>query len=133
MDASRKMESGSVTPKADAFSVFDVEPTKFLGGSKESNTWGTKSDRFSHSSSSVAALIDGLESSKRMDNSSSVILSDSENDDKLQLSASTSKLLRIQLNKILECRLLAKCLKDVAAKAISGDAPSVNRLLGCRS
>ncbi|VDN84285.1 unnamed protein product [Brugia pahangi] len=132
MDASRKMESGSVTPKADAFSVFDIEPTKFLSNSKDSNT---KSDRSLHPSSSpsVAASINGLESSKRVDKSSSVILSDSENDDKIQLSASTSKLLRIQLNKILECRLLAKCLKDVAAKAISGDAPSVNRLLGCRN
>lgn len=39
----------------------------------------------------------------------------------------------MQLNRTLECRLLAKCLKDVAAKAINGDAPSVNRLLGCRS
>lgn len=77
--------------------------------------------------------MEGLGSSKKVAKSSCVILSDSDNDDKLQLSASASKLIRTQLNKTLECRLLAKCLKDVAAKAISGDAPSVNRLLGCRS
>ncbi|VBB33694.1 unnamed protein product [Acanthocheilonema viteae] len=129
MDMSRKMESGSVTPKADAFSLFDVEPTKFANNSKESK----KGDRFSFSSSSVAAAVENLESSKRVAKSSSVILSDLDTDDKLQLSASTSKLIRMQLNKTLECRLLAKCLKDVAAKAITGDAPSVNRLLGCRS
>lgn len=35
IDISRKMESGSVTPKADAFPLFDVEPTKFPGNSKE--------------------------------------------------------------------------------------------------
>lgn len=77
--------------------------------------------------------MEGLRSSKAMTKSSSVILSDPEIDEKIQLSASTSKLIRMQLNTVLECRLLAKCLKDVAAKAISGDAPSVNRLLGCRS
>ncbi|EJD74357.1 hypothetical protein LOAG_18320 [Loa loa] len=136
MDASRKMESGSVTPKAGAFSLFDVEPTKFLGTSKESNVREAKNDRLSFSSSSVTvatAAAEGLGSSKRVEKSSSLILSDSDTDDKLQLSASTSKLIRMQLNRTLECRLLAKCLKDVAAKAITGDAPSVNRLLGCRS
>lgn len=50
-----------------------------------------------------------------------------------QLSASSSQMIRKQLAGILECRLLAKCLKDTASKAISGDAPSVNRLLGIRS
>lgn len=50
-----------------------------------------------------------------------------------QLSPASSKLIRKQLSCVLECRLLAKCLKDIAAKAISGDAPSVDRLLGRRS
>ncbi|VDK75845.1 unnamed protein product [Litomosoides sigmodontis] len=36
MDMLRKMESGSVTPKGDALPLLDVEPTKFLGTSKES-------------------------------------------------------------------------------------------------
>lgn len=94
-----------------------------------------KNDRFSCSSSSLAAasIVDGLGSSKREEKSSSIGLSDSDTDDKLQLSATMSNLIRMQLNRTLECRLLAKCLKDIAAKAISGDAPSVNRLLGCRS
>uniref|UniRef100_A0A915Q2D8 Uncharacterized protein n=1 Tax=Setaria digitata TaxID=48799 RepID=A0A915Q2D8_9BILA len=134
VDASRKVESGSVTPKADAFSLFDFEPTKSVGKSKESNTRGTKNGRLSFSSTSVATVTGGAGSSKRVTKSSSVPSSDSESDEgKLELSPSTSKLIRKQLNTTLECRLLAKCLKDVAAKAISGDAPSVNRLLGCRS
>ncbi|KAM3717913.1 Non-centrosomal microtubule array protein [Dirofilaria immitis] len=134
MDACRKMESGSVTPKADNFSFFDGggEHMKFLHNSKESIK--AKGDRLSLSSSSVAAVEESIGSSKKVAKSSSPLqLCDSEIDRKVQLSSSTSKLIRMQLNITLECRLLAKCLKDIAAKAISGDAPSVNRLLGCRS
>uniref|UniRef100_A0A8R1TWQ7 Uncharacterized protein n=1 Tax=Onchocerca volvulus TaxID=6282 RepID=A0A8R1TWQ7_ONCVO len=133
MDTSRKIESGSVTPKADAVSFFDVEHAKFLSNSKESNARKTKGNRLSLSSSSVAAVEEDLESSKEVTKSSFVLLCNSDTDGKVQLSSSTSKLIRMQLNITLECRLLAKCLKDVAAKAINGDAPSVNRLLGCRS
>ncbi|VDO55518.1 unnamed protein product, partial [Onchocerca flexuosa] len=43
MDTSRKIESGSVTPKADAFSFFDAEHMKFLSNSKETNARETVS------------------------------------------------------------------------------------------
>lgn len=48
------------------------------------------------------------------------------------LPSNLSLLIRKQLNTTMECRLLAKCLKDMTSKAISGDLPSLNRLLGCK-
>ena len=57
----------------------------------------------------------------------------SSSNEKISLSPPFSALIRKELASIMECRLLAKCLKDTASKAMNGDLPSVNRLLGCRS
>ncbi|MCP9262728.1 hypothetical protein DINM_005701 [Dirofilaria immitis] len=78
-----------------------------------------KGDRLSLSSSSVAAVGRKYRIIKKVAKSSSPLqLCDSEIDRKVQLSSSTSKLIRMQLNITLECRLLAKCLKDIAAKQL---------------
>ncbi|VDN21668.1 unnamed protein product [Gongylonema pulchrum] len=115
MDAACKLESGSATPKADAFSLFDIDSTKFFPDTKTPITSGANDGPGS------AQISQGMASSSSSEGG------------KIQLSAATSKFIWKQLNTTLECRVLAKCLKDIAAKAITGDIPSVDRLLGCRS
>uniref|UniRef100_A0A0N5AQ39 TACC_C domain-containing protein n=1 Tax=Syphacia muris TaxID=451379 RepID=A0A0N5AQ39_9BILA len=52
--------------------------------------------------------------------------------DKAWLPSSFSTLVLKQSSLAKECRLLAKCLKDVGSKTIDGELPSVLHLLGCQ-
>ncbi|VDK55036.1 unnamed protein product [Anisakis simplex] len=123
-----QQKSGSVTPRGDGVSLFGAQTSYFnrdLSDLKQINDT-------SKIGVSLTDLPLGVPKSRSTNqigvNAASSAISDQE-----QLPARTSQMIRKQLAAVLECRLLAKCLKDIASKAISGDAPSVNRLLGCKS
>uniref|UniRef100_A0A0M3IR85 Uncharacterized protein n=1 Tax=Ascaris lumbricoides TaxID=6252 RepID=A0A0M3IR85_ASCLU len=124
VDAATKLRSGSATPRGDGISLFATGSSDFLG------ELGDFKDIPStpRTGVSLSNLPYGVPKSRSTNQ-----LAGSRVTGKDQLSASSSQMIRKQLAGILECRLLAKCLKDTASKAISDDAPSVNRLLGIRS
>uniref|UniRef100_A0A915B6P1 Uncharacterized protein n=2 Tax=Parascaris univalens TaxID=6257 RepID=A0A915B6P1_PARUN len=124
VDETVKLRSGSATPRGDGISLFATGSSDFLG------ELGDFKDIPStpRTGVSLSNLPYGVPKSRSINQ-----LAGSRVASKDQLSANSSQMIRKQLAGILECRLLAKCLKDTASKAISGDAPSVNRLLGIRS
>ncbi|VDM29121.1 unnamed protein product [Toxocara canis] len=126
VDTTSKLNSGSVTPRGDTVSsLFATETSDFVGDLNDlKDIPGTH--RTGVSLSDLPLGVPKSRSTNHLGVGSA--LSGQE-----QLPAGTSQHIRRQLAATMECRLLAKCLKDIASKAISGDAPSVNRLLGCRS
>ncbi|VDN07294.1 unnamed protein product [Thelazia callipaeda] len=126
-----KQESGSVMHTTDSFSLLDFDTTKISKKLTKIQVQKTKND-----STPPKTAGKNEKSLRKISRSTPSLASNNpETDEKIQdqISLSASELAQKQLNLASECRILAKCLKDVAVKAIAGNAPRINRLLGCRS
>lgn len=126
LESSCKVSSGSATPCEDARSLTDIELPQYIGGFKELIELKEITPKANGRRASSCTYSSRLKKSRSTQQLSS-------SNEKFILSPIFSAVIRKQLASTVECRLLAKCLRDTASKALNGDLPSVSRLLGCRS
>ncbi|MFH4984588.1 hypothetical protein AB6A40_011297, partial [Gnathostoma spinigerum] len=126
VEGSSAIESGCVTPRGENYSLFDIDVPKL-----PDEVIDFKETFVSNRGISLHNLPIGVSKSR-----STQQISPSTSGQPTIMSylpSSLSQYIRRQHSMTMECRLLAKCLRDIAARAICGDIPSVNRLLGIRS